>query len=103
MSDLIIKPIREWLEELPEPAKSLALRNFDVYFERHPEIKVMRTSLAESLSCAFPWHRTKQGTEYWLDLYTAYLENLIPRESTSSSNSLSTSENVLEQIVVLLK
>ena len=41
MSDLIIKPIRAWLEELPEPAKSLALRNFDVYFERHPEIKIL--------------------------------------------------------------
>ena len=87
------KPIRSWLAELPNPVRDIAIRNFDAWYERNPELKVMRGSLPEALMCAFPWHRTKQGAEYWLGLYEELTGTVTTCISVPSTKPLIVKEN----------
>lgn len=60
-----MKTIRDWLEELPEPYKTQAIDNA-------PEnnLKCQDDSLHEALAGAFFWSYTKEGYDYWDNLYT---------------------------------
>jgi hypothetical protein len=56
-----MKTIRKWLEELPEPDRSNALR----YAEEAGFIDDIEPSLAEALKGAFYWLDTPEGALYW--------------------------------------
>lgn len=58
-----MKPIREWLNELPEPYRSQAMENYMNASNR----KVASTALAD----AFFWDQTPEGYDYWHDLYNS--------------------------------
>lgn len=57
-----MKKISEWLIELPEPQRTLALENL-----KAEDIKVSK--LSEALVKAFPWRNTPQKYHYWSELF----------------------------------
>lgn len=59
-----MKKIKEWLEELPEPHRTEAIKNT-------PELNgdVMAHDLKSAIWCAFVWDKTIQGHQYWEKLY----------------------------------
>lgn len=61
------KPIRKWLHELPEPIRTRALKNM-----RDIKKDVVLTSISDAIIGAFDWDSTKQGYDYWNDLYNKY-------------------------------
>lgn len=56
------KTIKEWLQELPEPYRTEALKNCDT-----PDLNT--DCLTSALVSAFSFIRTKQGYNYWEFLY----------------------------------
>jgi len=58
-----MKTIKEWLSELPEPARSQALDNYE-----GPENR-MASSILEALMIAFIWEATVEGWDYWNNIY----------------------------------
>lgn len=58
-----MKTIKEWLEELPEPYRSQALKNVHKHL-----LTAKDESLSEALNGAFTWKNTPQGHDYWMDL-----------------------------------
>lgn len=57
------KPIREWLNELPYPIRSRAIRNAEDF--RKPFLDKPEISLREAVLGAFIWHETPEGHEFW--------------------------------------
>jgi hypothetical protein len=57
-----MKKISEWLIELPEPQRTLALENFN-----REDVMVDKLSLA--LLKAFFWRDTAQKCQYWSELF----------------------------------
>jgi len=58
-----MKTVKEWLEELPEPYRSQALKN-----TRDSDGKLEVKSLVTALECAFLWMLSPQGYHYWSEL-----------------------------------
>lgn len=60
------KTIREWLNELPEPADKKSIE----YFERTHGKEADRKcgSMLFAICSAFPWEFTDEGYEYWAEL-----------------------------------
>jgi hypothetical protein len=83
-----MKHIADWLQELPDDSREIALLYFKVYHAKHPGIKPMRDSLGSALMAAFPWHKTKHGSEYWLNVYNQVTGTITPYVPSTSSNSL---------------
>lgn len=52
------KTIKEWLEELPEPYRTQALKNTK-------KLDYVTGSLERALNCAFDWDSSKEGYNYW--------------------------------------
>jgi hypothetical protein len=80
--------INDWLQELPDESREMALLYFKVYHANNPGIKVMRDSVGDALMAAFPWHRTKHGSRYWLEVYTQVTKTLMPCVPSTYSNTL---------------
>lgn len=59
------KPIKEWLKELPEPIRELAIKRHE---EGRLENKFM-DSIYDALNGAFDWERTKEGDNFWYAWY----------------------------------
>jgi hypothetical protein len=57
-----MKKISEWLNELPEPQRTLALENFS-----SEDVMVDKLSLA--LLRGFCWRNTPQKHQYWSELF----------------------------------
>ena len=85
--------ISAWLSELPEAHRDSALKAWEAWRSRNPTIPQLRGSLGEALTCAFPWHKTRQGAEYWLEVYESVTGTITPCVSTPSSNSLTINAN----------
>lgn len=59
-----MKTIREHLQDLPEPARSLALAN--MWWERADDrVQDPRKAIWD----AFLWYRSPQGYKYWQQIY----------------------------------
>ena len=58
------RTIREHFEGLDEPYRSEALENMDKDMAEDIEPNV-----CWALDCAFLWHETEQGRDYWKGLY----------------------------------
>lgn len=54
------KTVREWLNELPEPIRTRALKNDDGEFTYKNDF-----TLEDSLLKSFFWDETKEGEHYW--------------------------------------
>ena len=68
-----MKTISEYLDELPEPFKSKAIKNYTDFqstLKTHG-IKEPHTATSKhgALSCAFSWIKSPEGFDYWNDLY----------------------------------
>jgi len=62
------KPIREWLQELPDGYRERALNNADkASYCLHPEVR----SVADALYAAFSWKDTPEGDDWWCDVVKA--------------------------------
>lgn len=59
-----MKTIREWLEELPEPYRSEALKNAD-----KDKLDAMEDLLSHAIAEAFDWEDSPQGFDYWNNQY----------------------------------
>ena len=59
-----MKTRKEWLEELPNPYKELALRNTPKY-----RLEEIEESLSESILGAFDWDKSSEGFKYWNNLW----------------------------------
>jgi hypothetical protein len=63
----MLKTIREWSEELPEPARTRFVTNLEVVEDSNPD------ELAEHLHTAvlggFSWEDSKEGAGYWNRLW----------------------------------
>lgn len=59
-----MKTIEEWLNELPEPERALALFNLN---PKKQQIKTDDLSIA--LDHAFDWDGTPEGYHYWDEIY----------------------------------
>lgn len=57
-----MKTIQEWLQELPEPYRSKALKNANPC-----NIRLERPSLALAIRAAFIWEDSPEGAEYWFE------------------------------------
>lgn len=60
--------ITEWLEQLPEPARTQALNNTEVCPYPGNENKEL-PSLFLAISMGFIWHQTPEGINYWSDIH----------------------------------
>ena len=60
-----MKPIKQWLEELPEPYRTQALENCQEEFY----LKKCTSSQHLALEHAFFWGKTPQGHNYWSDIW----------------------------------
>lgn len=63
-----MKPIEEWLEELPEPIKSRALYNRSMSDWAEKWGYYDASSLWEALSFGFKWDNTTEGEDYWMEI-----------------------------------
>jgi len=85
-----IKPIEDWLKELPEPYRSKALYTRIEY----PLSDRLTKSLAEALVFGFNWKSTDEGHDYWDKVDNTILrgDNLIsdiePEESEKYDESI---------------
>ncbi len=55
------KTITDWLKELPDGYRALALANYDKDYTKGQ----MRKSLSSALELAFSWKATEQGFHFW--------------------------------------
>lgn len=62
------KTVKEWLQELPEPYRTKALK----YAALEGSENLTLPSMTEALRYAFRWSQTVQGTEYWVELKRRY-------------------------------
>lgn len=58
------KTIEEWLNELPEPYKTNAIKNTPEFNKQ-----LLVDSITMALRKGFSWDYTPQGFIYWADLY----------------------------------
>jgi hypothetical protein len=58
------KTIIEWLNELKEPYRSEAIEESVDWLH-----KVKKPSLGEALAGSFMWGLSKQGEDYWIEVY----------------------------------
>ena len=61
------KTIREWLETLPEPLRSLALENAR-NFRKPSHLDSLQPSLGDAVDYSFYWEQTLQGHLFWLEV-----------------------------------
>ena len=59
------KTIREWLNELPEPISSRAIKNAENESESSLEEEDVTSSIMCALAGAFVWNDTPEGHEFW--------------------------------------
>ena len=59
------KTVREWLNELPEPIRTRAVKNYD---ESFCEDKYA-VSVNSAVNCAFNWDKSIEGNQYWANVY----------------------------------
>ena len=57
------KPIKEWLKELPEPIRELAIKNTEGSHWKMQDVKLPR--LSGVLGSSFDWRLTEEGTDFW--------------------------------------
>lgn len=62
-----MKKVKDWLNELPEPRRSQALKNMD---KVNGEIET--DSVKEALFIAFSWALSPEGFEYWDSIKTIF-------------------------------
>jgi len=86
------KTIREWLETLPEPYRSQALENTEEY--KLSEDK--DDCLSEAIESAFTWKLTKQGLQYWINVFDSV-------ENAEKSGGMINIEDALNRIDVTVK
>ncbi len=58
------KPVREWLEELPEPYRAAAIRNYGPNAD--PEFA---DSIADAVDYAFWWDDSPEGSNFWAGVF----------------------------------
>lgn len=66
------KPIKEWLQDLPEPARSQALHN--MWWE---DADTLQESLTAALYQAFNWSKSPEGYSYWLFITNSFKQPTI--------------------------
>lgn len=64
------KPIKEWLQDLPEPARSQALHN--MWWE---DADTLQESLADALRQAFNWSKSPEKYIYWHNIHAELVGN----------------------------
>lgn len=62
------KTVKEWLQELPEPYRTKALKYAALEGRENKKVIDMR----DALIWAFYWGQTVQGKAYWANLYSKY-------------------------------
>jgi hypothetical protein len=62
-----MKTIEEWFNDLEEPYKTQALEN-----SKKTNLTCVCKSMRESISCAFLWDESREGREYWFNLFKKY-------------------------------
>lgn len=62
------KTVRQWLETLPEPLKSSALKQADKGY-----LKLERLTLSSAISCFQYWAETKEDHYFWWSFYVALI------------------------------
>lgn len=75
------KTIREWLSELPEPYRSLALKNYELLNdEMDLQIKedTPEKDMRGALSGAYVWEQTKEGYDFWHKVSLHYRSYPLP-------------------------
>lgn len=68
----IMKTIRQWLKELPEPYKKQALMNLTTIPYRSGIDNEDAGSMRGALYVAFEWDKSPEGHYYWEDLKDKY-------------------------------
>lgn len=60
--------ITEWLQKLPEPYRTQALNNTELY--PYPgAVNETLPSLFMAVSLGFVWHQSQEGVSYWSDVH----------------------------------
>lgn len=67
----MMKPIIEWLNDLPDGYRELALANCE-----NPDR--MTGSMSEALGYGFEWQWTTEGFLFWKDVYRYYHSTPLP-------------------------
>ena len=62
------RPIKDWLEELPEPHKTQALTNYTLGYS-NTRSSGMAGSKYEAIDFAFWWRASPEGESYWSNFY----------------------------------
>ena len=62
------KFVIEWLRELPEPYKGMAL----VYKRQAYTTSVREPNMAEAIAAAFAWNATDEGYLFWKNVHDFY-------------------------------
>lgn len=67
------KTIEQWLNELPDGYRELALGNMDDEIKNNFEL-----SMQDAIAIAFAWGDTDEGEGFWFNVYRHYDKKPLP-------------------------
>lgn len=79
-----MKKISEWLKELPEPYRKLALANYNKQNDNHDDALVH--SMLMALWCGFDWRKSNEDYEYWRNVCNRIKCGNLPAKPNKESN-----------------
>jgi hypothetical protein len=62
------KTLRQWFEMFPEPYRTQAIEN-TIALIGETQLEQTAQSAADAIECAFNWHESSQGANYWKNFY----------------------------------
>ena len=65
--------IKDWLEKLPEPARTLAFKNCE-------NENNFSFTMRHALRHAFDWEKSPEGNQFWMDLYLTLPETKVSKK-----------------------
>lgn len=78
-----MKTIKEWLEQLPQPTRDLALK----YAAENAKLNMLTMTLASAVNNAFIWDYTDEGSTFWQNVWEYCIETEVTRDYLSSRSS----------------
>jgi len=88
------KTIKEWLMELPDGYREMALENM---YEENKSIVVR--NMEDAINRAFTWEESQEGDVFWLAVYNHYfISRPLPPLPGQKPNPLKSNEQIFDEV-----